>query len=123
MFKVQSLIATIAFVSMANIAHADNTNILLGGAIGGIAGAAIGHSVGGKTGAIVGAGLGGAAGASIGAGSSQHQPHYNTPVRYEEHPGRGHAYGHRNQWRENEHRQNYDRHDDRRDHDGGHRRH
>lgn len=39
---------------------------MIGGAVGGGAGAAVGHSMGGGTGAVVGAGAGGAAGAVVG---------------------------------------------------------
>lgn len=79
---------------------------MVGGAIGGGAGAAVGQSVGGSTGAVVGAGLGGAAGSSLGKGVTQqpkagqagyygegHHKHGKHNRCFEEHPGRGHAYG------------------------------
>jgi len=84
---------------------------IVGGALGGGAGAAVGQSVGGSTGAIVGAGLGGAAGSSLGKGATQqvkagptgyyydddgghrHGKHGKRNRCFDEHPGRGHAYG------------------------------
>lgn len=92
---------------------------MVGGAIGGAAGAAVGDKVGGSTGAVVGSGLGAAAGATIGknideksGGSASTPPapqRTGAPVvsvrvdadgddkpgkrKHKKHPP-GHAYGH-----------------------------
>ncbi len=55
----------ISSISTSALAEGVDGKAVLGGAIGGAAGAAVGSAVGGKTGAIVGAGLGGAAGAAV----------------------------------------------------------
>jgi hypothetical protein len=70
---ILSLILTAASVSAGEV---DATTVL-GGAIGGGAGAALGSAVGGQEGAILGGGLGGAVGAAIGSGASD--THYRQP--------------------------------------------
>jgi uncharacterized protein YcfJ len=57
-------LALFALLSAPALAEVDGAAVL-GGAIGGGAGAAVGSAVGGRTGAIVGGALGGAAGAAI----------------------------------------------------------
>lgn len=54
-------------------AYAVDGGAVLGGAIGGGAGAAVGSAVGGKNGAIVGGAIGGATGAAIGSSSNTKQ--------------------------------------------------
>ena len=93
---------------------------MVGGAVGGAAGAAVGKSVGGNSGAVVGAGVGGAAGAVVGksvstsgstVSASSEAPRaeggpdtYRTgryddddhcgKWKHKKHPGRGWAKGH-----------------------------
>ncbi|WP_174875872.1 glycine zipper domain-containing protein [Vogesella oryzae] len=58
-----STLVTAALLSLsASYAMADHLDSVLGGAIGGAAGAAIGQSVGGRDGAIIGSAIGGATG-------------------------------------------------------------
>jgi hypothetical protein len=70
---ILSLILTAVSVSAGEV---DATTVL-GGALGGGAGAAIGSAVGGQEGAIIGGGLGGAVGAAIGGSASD--THYRQP--------------------------------------------
>ncbi|MBU1406349.1 MAG: hypothetical protein KKE83_07790 [Proteobacteria bacterium] len=62
---ILALSVMISSISTSALAEGIDGKAVLGGAIGGAAGAAVGSAVGGKTGAIVGAGLGGATGAAI----------------------------------------------------------
>jgi len=65
---------------------------VLGGAVGGAAGAAIGSAIGGKEGAMIGAGLGGVTGVAV-ATSDQKEPHAHaqgqTVYVYEDHHDNG----------------------------------
>ena len=62
-----SIASTILLLALADGAFAGGIDgqAVLGGAIGGGAGAALGSVVGGRDGAIIGAGVGGAAGAAL----------------------------------------------------------
>lgn len=64
----------ISSISTSVLADGVDGKAVLGGAIGGAAGAAVGSAVGGKTGAIVGAGVGGAAGAAIATSDNNSAP-------------------------------------------------
>ena len=75
-----SLILTAVSVSAEEV---DATTVL-GGALGGGAGAAVGSAVGGREGAIIGGGLGGALGAAIGNGASDTRSRQLQPVVIEE---------------------------------------
>jgi outer membrane lipoprotein SlyB len=59
-----SAIVMIAWAAVAQAGEIDGRAVI-GGAVGGGAGAAVGSAVGGREGAIIGGGLGGAAGAAI----------------------------------------------------------
>ena len=59
------LLVLAALTAFAAPAYAVDGKAVLGGAIGGGAGAAVGSSIGGRDGAIIGGALGGAAGAAI----------------------------------------------------------
>ena len=59
-----SAIAILAWAAVAQAGEVDGRAVI-GGAVGGGAGAAVGSAVGGREGAIIGGGLGGAAGAAI----------------------------------------------------------
>jgi outer membrane lipoprotein SlyB len=83
----------ISSVSTSALAEGVDGKAVLGGAIGGAAGAAVGSAVGGKTGAIVGAGLGGATGAAIAA--SDDKPAKKVVVVHEDgHHDNGRHRGH-----------------------------
>lgn len=62
-------LATLTLVSLP--AFAVDGKAVLGGAIGGGAGAAVGSSIGGREGAIIGGAIGGAAGAAIATSGSK----------------------------------------------------
>lgn len=63
----------ILLICSANVLAVDG-GAVLGGAIGGGAGAAIGSELGGKNGAIIGGAIGGATGAAIGSQQNTVQP-------------------------------------------------
>ncbi len=77
-----------------------DTNAVLGGAIGGGAGAAVGSAVGGRNGAIVGSAVGAAAGVVIATPDKSHAD------RRHDHHDHGHHYGHRKH-----HHKHHDHHD------------
>ncbi|MEQ6290159.1 glycine zipper domain-containing protein [Vogesella sp. GCM10023246] len=60
--RIATIITAAALTLSASAAMADHLDSVLGGAIGGAAGAAIGQSVGGRDGAIIGSAIGGATG-------------------------------------------------------------
>ncbi|UGA38685.1 glycine zipper domain-containing protein [Chromobacterium haemolyticum] len=59
------VIFSLSLAGLASTAMAD-TSTIVGGALGGAAGAAVGEAVGGRNGAIIGGAVGGASGAAIG---------------------------------------------------------
>lgn len=59
------ILVLIALAALAAPAFAADTKAIVGGAIGGGAGAGVGSALGGQSGAIIGGALGGAAGAAI----------------------------------------------------------
>ncbi|KMN35479.1 MULTISPECIES: glycine zipper domain-containing protein [unclassified Chromobacterium] len=59
------VIISLSLAGLASTALAD-TSTIVGGALGGAAGAAVGEAVGGRNGAIIGGAVGGASGAAIG---------------------------------------------------------
>lgn len=63
--KVLMLLAMGVLVVAATTAKAMDSDAILGGALGGGAGAAIGSAVGGRDGAIIGSAVGGAAGVAV----------------------------------------------------------
>ncbi|MBC7943799.1 MAG: hypothetical protein H7X91_00700 [Burkholderiales bacterium] len=64
--KLALLILSLLVVPAASVYAGDiDGKAVLGGAVGGGAGAAVGSAIGGREGAIIGGGLGGAAGAAI----------------------------------------------------------
>lgn len=63
--KILMLLAMGVLVVSATTAKAMDSDAILGGALGGGAGAAIGSAVGGRDGAIIGSAVGGAAGAAV----------------------------------------------------------
>lgn len=65
------LLALVALTALAAPAYAVDGKAVLGGAIGGGAGAAVGSSIGGREGAIIGGAIGGAAGAAIATSGSK----------------------------------------------------
>lgn len=91
-----SLLLASSLLLAAPGAHADgfqniNTNAVLGGAIGGGAGAAVGSAVGGRNGAIVGSAVGAAAGVVVATPSN----HYDDrDYRRHDHHDHGHHRGH-----------------------------
>jgi hypothetical protein len=95
MNKVQSKIALAALLSaMSTAALADHDHYrgfdgsaVVGGAVGGGAGAAVGGMIGGRDGAIIGGALGGAAGAAIGSSGPSYRIGYPAHGHY-------HTYGH-----------------------------
>lgn len=87
------LLASVLFVATQG-AQADgriDTNAILGGAIGGGAGAAVGSAVGGRNGAMVGSAVGAVAGVAIATPSQGHREH----DYWDDEHDRGHHYGHR----------------------------
>lgn len=60
--RISTLVTAAVLALPASYAMADHLDSVLGGAIGGAAGAAIGQSVGGRDGAIIGSAIGGATG-------------------------------------------------------------
>lgn len=69
------IVGSLTMVTAAHSAQALAGEAVLGGMLGGAAGAAIGHHVGGRHGAIIGAGVGGATGVVIANGGSRER-HY-----------------------------------------------
>lgn len=80
--KNSSLLALILLAFSGNVFAVDG-GAVLGGAIGGGAGAAIGSEMGGRNGAIIGGAIGGATGAAI--GSQQKPTIVQTPQRERHH--------------------------------------
>ncbi len=66
---MKQTLAIALLLSISASAFAVDGETLLGGALGGAAGAAVGQSMGGREGAILGAAIGGGAGAVIGSQS------------------------------------------------------
>jgi hypothetical protein len=64
--KQRILVPAALLLALAGPAFAGSGATILGGGLGGAAGAAIGDSVGGRDGAIIGGAIGGGAGAAIG---------------------------------------------------------
>ena len=81
----------------------------IGGALGAAGGNVLGRSMGGSTGSLVGAAAGGGAGGALGnymgnksdADDRDYRDRGNRRYYRDDHPGRGHAYGHR---KKNKHR-------------------
>ena len=81
----------------------------IGGALGAAGGNVLGRSMGGSTGGLVGAAAGGGAGGALGnymgtnsdADDRDYRDRGNRRYYRDDHPGRGHAYGHR---KKNKHR-------------------
>ena len=65
------ILAVLTLAALAAPAVASDSRAIIGGAIGGGAGAAVGSQLGGRDGAIVGGAIGGAAGAAIGTSNSR----------------------------------------------------
>lgn len=86
--KLRWKLAMVILSAAAATAQADGIDgrAVLGGALGGGAGAALGSAVGGREGAIIGAGVGGAAGAAIATRPSRESRivHRAAPVVVEE---------------------------------------
>jgi hypothetical protein len=61
----KQILILVALAAFAAPAFAADTKAIIGGAIGGGAGAGVGSALGGQSGAIIGGALGGAAGAAI----------------------------------------------------------
>lgn len=61
----KQILILVALTAFAAPAFAADTKAIIGGAIGGGAGAGVGSALGGQSGAIIGGALGGAAGAAI----------------------------------------------------------
>jgi hypothetical protein len=75
--KMKHMKTAFAFLTVAALAapaFAADNKAILGGAIGGGAGAAVGSAVGGTEGAIIGGAIGGAAGAAIATSGSKEKP-------------------------------------------------
>lgn len=66
----KQILVLAALAAFATPALAVDGSAVLGGAIGGGAGAAVGSAIGGRDGAIIGGAIGGAAGAAIGSSGS-----------------------------------------------------
>lgn len=67
----KQILVLLAFAAFSAPALAVDGKAVLGGAVGGGAGAAVGSSIGGRDGAIIGGALGGAAGAAIATSGSR----------------------------------------------------
>ncbi len=76
MKTVKYLLASLMLGLGITVVHADNSRVVVGGTLGGAAGAALGYHLDGRDGAIVGAALGGALGAAAA---------YQRPVHYASH--------------------------------------
>ncbi|GAB6050840.1 hypothetical protein JCM16106_16890 [Hydrogenophilus islandicus] len=88
-------VLTAVFFSTVGLtqAFALDTDAVVGGALGGAAGAVVGSALGGREGAVIGAGLGGATGAAI---ATKDQPRrVRREVIYVEPHDRGLHLGHR----------------------------
>ncbi|AXK39816.1 glycine zipper domain-containing protein [Crenobacter cavernae] len=79
----------------AGAAYAGSGSTIIGGALGGAAGAAIGDSVGGRNGAILGGAIGGGAGAAIGHDYGRKQ---ETRYVYKKRHHRRHDHGRHRGW-------------------------
>lgn len=86
---------------------------VLGGAVGGGAGAAVGSAIGGRDGAIIGGAIGGATGAAVGS-SARKQPQEKVVVKEhvvkevvyvddDDDGPRGHAHGKKKGWKKHKH--------------------
>jgi len=110
--KILMLIAMGVLAVSATTAKAMDSDAILGGALGGGAGAAIGSAVGGRDGAIIGSAVGGAAGVAVATSDRRRE---NVRVRKEvvylhdddDHHDNGRHLGHY----KNKHRHGHD-HDD-----------
>ena len=84
--------------SLSIPAYAVDTDVVIGSALGGAAGAIVGSSVGGRQGTVIGAGIGAATGAAITTKSGEQAS--RGEVAYEhhdyEHHDNGNHYGHKN---------------------------
>lgn len=69
----KQILILLTLSAFATPALAVDGSAVLGGAIGGGAGAAVGSAIGGRDGAIIGGAIGGAAGAAIGTSGTQEQ--------------------------------------------------
>lgn len=104
--------AALCFAAQAS-AEVDG-NAVLGGVIGGGAGAAIGSHVGGRNGAILGGAIGGGAGAAIGSNQTRHRapaPRIYERQRFEddgEHHDNGRHRGHHKHHHDGDHDNNHD---------------
>ena len=65
-------------LALAPAARADHGAVILGAAVGAVAGVIVGQELGGRDGAIIGGAIGGASGAAIATHSHYH--HYRGPV-------------------------------------------
>ncbi|MEK8089754.1 glycine zipper domain-containing protein [Thermithiobacillus plumbiphilus] len=110
--KIWQVVGILGLTALTGTAYADHPQLgtILGGGIGGAAGAAIGSNVDGRNGAILGGAIGGAAGAAV--GSSVDQGRYRdryVPTGYRTY---------RNDWHDNgRHRGHYKRKHYRHHHD------
>jgi uncharacterized protein YcfJ len=82
---------------------------IVGGALGGAAGAAVGSAVGGRNGAIVGAGVGGAAGAAV-ATSGRKERHREVVYVDDDHHDHGKHKGHYKHKNKHKHKKHHDNH-------------
>ena len=102
--QMNKWISMIAITLAAGAAQASSTtDAILGGAVGGAAGAAVGNAVGGRNGAIIGSAVGGATGVAI-TTKNQHEDRPAAPARDE---GRRHHHRHHH---DNGHHHGWDQH-------------
>ena len=103
--QMNKWISVITLSLAATAAQASSTtDAILGGAVGGAAGAAVGNAVGGRNGAIIGSAVGGATGVAI-TTKNQRQESPAAPARDE---GRRH---HRHHHHDNGRHRGWDKHD------------
>lgn len=83
--KIWQVVGILGLTALTGTAYADHPQLgtILGGGIGGAAGAAIGSNMDGRNGAIIGGAIGGAAGAAVGGSVDQgrYQQRY-VPIGY-----------------------------------------
>lgn len=72
--KILMLVAMGIMVVAASMAKAVDSDAILGGALGGGAGAAIGSALGGRDGAIIGGAVGGATGVAVATSDRKREP-------------------------------------------------
>lgn len=115
--KIWQVVGILGLTALTGTAYADNPQLgtILGGGIGGAAGAAIGSNVDGRNGAIIGGAIGGAAGAAVGSSVDQgrYRDRHYVPTSY---PA-GSYRENRNDWHDNgrhrgQYKQKHRRHHD-----------